>query len=257
LNVVPAEIQRLPCTGGLVPGDRVAALRQLLVVPRGAYGSVLGPSCAQSTRVAVKFTNADDTEEVVLHVEPEDLKALNTFGEDVDDSGPDVPFEDVTEDTTSTSAGGYNRGEMVAATRDLRVGGKLAVRANVLGTVVGPCNDGSGRVTITFSWREDEKTNNLNVQTCEIRKVDNKSLAQGELCAICLGELVTEPETRGEEMCRMPCGHVLHVHCVRAYLNHQTLGSKGAPSVSSNDCLVSLTPLKPAQCPVCRRDVLP
>jgi len=28
----------MPCTGGLVPGDRVAALRQLLVVPKGAMG---------------------------------------------------------------------------------------------------------------------------------------------------------------------------------------------------------------------------
>ena len=34
-NVVPAEIQHMPCTGGLVPGDRVAALRTLLVVPKG------------------------------------------------------------------------------------------------------------------------------------------------------------------------------------------------------------------------------
>ena len=34
-NVVPSEIQHMPCTGGLVPGDRVAALRELLVVPKG------------------------------------------------------------------------------------------------------------------------------------------------------------------------------------------------------------------------------
>ena len=38
-NVVPAEIQHMPCTGGLVPGDRVAALRQLLVVPKGRWGN--------------------------------------------------------------------------------------------------------------------------------------------------------------------------------------------------------------------------
>ena len=41
-NVVPAEIEHMPCTGGLVPGDRVAALRQLLVVPKGG-GKGAGP----------------------------------------------------------------------------------------------------------------------------------------------------------------------------------------------------------------------
>lgn len=30
-----APRRHMPCTGGLVPGDRVAALRQLLVVPKG------------------------------------------------------------------------------------------------------------------------------------------------------------------------------------------------------------------------------
>jgi len=257
LNVVPAEIQRTPCTGGLVPGDRVTALRQLLVVPRGAYGSVLGPSCARSSRVAVRFLPVDDTEAdgVVLHVEPEDLRALNAVGEDVDESSPDPPDADeTTEDTTRLSvAGGYDRGDTVMATRDLCVGGKVVVRSNVHGTVIGPSGqDPIGRVTVAFAWREDGKSNNLNVVTSEIRRVEPLSVARGELCAICLGELIDETSTGGEDICRMPCGHVLHAACIRAYLNHQTAG----PAAATNSA-VALAPLKPAQCPVCRRDVLP
>jgi hypothetical protein len=50
----------------------------------------------------------------------------------------------------------------------------------------------------------------------------------------------------------MPCGHVLHAACVRAYLNHQSCvtGSSGAAAMP-------LARLKPAQCPVCRREMLP
>ncbi|CAK9051590.1 RING-type domain-containing protein [Durusdinium trenchii] len=152
LNVVPAEIQHMPCTGGLVPGDRVAALRQLLVVPKGAQGMVVGPSCSQSSRVAVRFHSssaessgecADSSEEVVLHVEPEDLKVLHAVAEDVDDA-LQPEREDDTEDSGPALAGGYNRGDAVAATRDLRVGGKVVVRANILGTVVGPSGQESG-----------------------------------------------------------------------------------------------------------------
>mmetsp|Transcript_79371 Transcript_79371/g.199389 ORF Transcript_79371/g.199389 Transcript_79371/m.199389 type:complete len:642 (+) Transcript_79371:68-1993(+) len=275
LNVVPAEIQRTPCTGGLVPGDRVAALRQLLVVPRGAYGSVLGPSCARSSRVAVRFQPADETEEVVLHVEPEDLRSLHAVGEDVDDDGPEMPDggDEMTEDTVrATVAGGYDRGDTVAATRDLCVRGKVVVRANVLGTVIGPSGDDpTGRVTVAFAWREDGKSNNLNVVTSEIRKVEPRAVARGELCAICLGELVEDEDTTtgsapstapeeaavgGQDICRMPCGHVLHAGCIRAYLNHQTASTRLSPSASTNSTS-ALAPLKPAQCPVCRRDVLP
>ncbi|CAE8593852.1 unnamed protein product, partial [Polarella glacialis] len=176
LNVVPAEIQRMPCTGGLVPGDRVAALRQLLVVPKGTTGTVIGPSCSQSARVAVRFTPVERSgeeggdEEVVLHVEPEDLRVLNAVAEDVDDCN-NLDREDDTEDVAlPIIAGGYNRGDSVAATRDLCVGGNVVVRANVLGSVVGPSSqDPASRVTVAFAWREDGKTNNLNVITSEIR----------------------------------------------------------------------------------------
>lgn len=263
LNVVPAEIQRMPCTGGLGPGDRVAALRQLLVVPKGAHGTVVGPSCARSSRVAVRFTPSEDGEEVVLHVEPEDLRVLHAIGEDVDDTGLEaIEGEDnTTEDIThQTVAGGYNRGDAVAATRDLCVGGHVVVRADVLGTVVGPSGqDPNGRVTVAFAWREDGKTNNLNVVPGEIRRVEPRPVARGELCAICLSELLSD----GEDMCRMNCGHVLHTACVKAYLNHQTTGASGsstapptaAPSVATLP--PPMAPLKPAQCPVCRRDMLP
>jgi len=65
LNVVPAEIQRMPCTGGLGPGDQVAARRQLLIVPKNAQGTVVGPShCARSGRVAVRFSAVENGEEV-------------------------------------------------------------------------------------------------------------------------------------------------------------------------------------------------
>jgi len=65
LNVVPAEIQRMPCTGGLGPGDEVAARRQLLIVPKNARGTVVGPShCARSGRVAVRFSAVENGEEV-------------------------------------------------------------------------------------------------------------------------------------------------------------------------------------------------
>ncbi|CAE7618662.1 unnamed protein product, partial [Symbiodinium pilosum] len=170
LNVVPAEIQHMPCTGGLVPGDRVAALRQLLVVPKGSQGVVVGPSCSQSSRVAVRFSSLESSgdkeggEDVVLHVEPEDLKVLSAVAEDVDDAlQPDK--EDDTEDSGPALAGGYYRGDAVAATRDLRVGGKIVVRANILGTVVG-----------------------------EIRRVESTSAEQGEICAICLAELDADAE---------------------------------------------------------------
>jgi len=255
LNVVPAEIQRVPCTGGLVAGDRVAALRQLLVVPRGTHGVVIGPSCARSSRVAVRFNTTENGEEVVLHVEPEDLQVLNAVGEDVDDSGVELGGEigeDMTEDPNRQAvAGGYNRGNSVTATRDLCVSGNIVVRQSVLGTVVGPSgHNPTGRITVAFSHREDGKTNNLNVVMSEIRGVEPRNVAKGELCAICLGDLLTEDDT----MCHMPCGHVLHEACVRAYLNHQTASSSCAATAAPTSLVA---PLKPAQCPVCRRDVLP
>lgn len=44
------------------------------------------------------------------------------------------------------------------------VGGKVVVRANILGTVVGPSGQDPGsRITVAFAWREDGKSNNLNV----------------------------------------------------------------------------------------------
>lgn len=263
LNVVPAEIQRMPCTGGLVPGDRVAALRQLLVVPKGTQGTVVGPSCSQPARVAVRFTPVENSgdrecggEEVVLHVEPEDLKVLNAVAEDVDDAlQPDR--EDDTEDVTGQYvAGGYHRGDAVEATRDLCVGGNVVVRANVKGTVIGPSGqDPSGRITVAFAWREDGKTNNLNVITSEIRKVETRCAARGELCAICLAELVTESD---EDICRMPCGHMLHSSCVTAYLNHQNgVHVNGLVPPATGVGGVPVAPLKPAQCPVCRKEMLP
>ncbi|CAJ1405260.1 unnamed protein product [Effrenium voratum] len=257
LNVVPAEIQHMPCTGGLVPGDRVAALRTLLVVPKGAQGVVVGPSCSQSSRVAVRFSPAESSgdkeggEEVVLHVEPEDLKVLNAIAEDVDDAAATAITEDDTEDGPSL-AGGYNRGDAVAATRDLRVGGKVVVRANILGTVVGPSGqDPVSRVTVAFAWREDGKSNNLNVIASEIRRVDTNCAEKGEICAICLAELDSESE---EDICRMTCGHLLHKSCVTAYLNHQNMA--GAPPTRQAPG-VPVVPLKPAQCPVCRKEMLP
>lgn len=252
LNVVPSEIQHMPCTGGLVPGDRVAALRELLVVPKGAQGIVVGPSCSQSSRVAVRFTTetTESCEEVVLHVEPEDLKVLNAVAEDVDDlQQPDK--EDDTEDSGPLLAGGYNRGDAVTASRDLCVGGKVVVRANILGTVVGPSTqDPWRRITVAFSWREDGKSNNLNVIASEIRRVDAPSAEKGELCAICL----TEFESQNEEgICRMPCGHLLHKSCITAYLNHQTTQTAAPIRPAAGVPM----PLKPAQCPVCRKEVLP
>jgi len=262
LNVVPLEIRKTPCTGGLLPGDRVAALRQLLVIPRGTPGMVMGPSCSRSSRVAVRFNSVEDGEEVVLHVEPGDLSVLHAVGEDADDSCLEGDAEDLTEEPgRSSMAGGYGRGDSVTATRDLCVGGNVVVRAGVFGTVIGPSvQDPECRITVAFAWREDGKTNNLNVVLSEIRPAEPRSIAKGELCAICLGEMVSEDETgegdgegiEAEEMdiCHMPCGHVLHAACVRAYLNHQT-GASGSLSVGS------LAPLKAAQCPVCRREMLP
>merc|ERR1712217_39651 len=260
LNVVPAEIQRMPCTSGLGPGDRVAALRQLLVVPKGTHGTVMGPACARSSRVAVHFNPVEEGgEDVVLHVEPEDLRVLHALGEDVDDTGLDIgEGEDMTEDPNRQQvAGGYERGDAVAATKDLCVSGHVVVRCGVLGTVVGPSGqDPAGRVTVAFAWREDQKTNNLNVVPSEIRRVEPGHVARGDLCAICLGELLSESDR--EDICRMPCGHVLHAACVRAYLNHQTAGSSNsASSVGPGATAALLAPLKPAQCPVCRRDMLP
>jgi len=264
LNVVPAEIQRTSCTGGLVPGDRVLARRRLLVVPRGSVGSVLGPSCARPSRVAVRFRTekAGEIEEVVLHVEPGDLKVVHAVGEDVSDavtSNVAAAVAECEEQDTDVRrpvvAGGYSRGDAVVAARDLCVGGHVVVRTGVLGTVVGPSSqDPTGRVTVTFAYREDRKTNNLNVVPGEIKPVEPPSAARGELCAICLGELVQDDE----ELCRMPCRHVLHMGCVRAYLSHQTGCGNGTRSSNSTDTPATLLiPMKPAQCPVCRRDVLP
>eukprot|EP00929_Paragymnodinium_shiwhaense_P048117 TRINITY_DN24379_c0_g1_i2.p1 TRINITY_DN24379_c0_g1~~TRINITY_DN24379_c0_g1_i2.p1 ORF type:complete len:677 (-),score=106.89 TRINITY_DN24379_c0_g1_i2:124-2154(-) len=290
LNVVPAEIQRAPCTGGLLPGDRVSALRQLLVVPKGTHGCVIGPSCARSSRVAVRFMPVGG-EEVVLHVESGDLRVLHAVGDDVDESGMDMTEgEDLTEDTVRpmAAAGGYDRGDTVRASHDLCVNGQVVVRAGVYGTVIGPSGqDPVGRVTVAFAWREDAKTNNLNVVPSEIQQAEPRHIAKGELCAICLGELITdtEDETTGdlpegetadsdppplqEEICHMPCGHILHVACMRAYLKHQTgsnggprgpPGNAGAPTgggSASSQQPPALVPLKPAQCPVCRREMLP
>jgi energy-converting hydrogenase Eha subunit E len=261
LNVVPAEIQRTSCTGGLVPGDRVVARRRLLVVPRGSCGHVLGPSCARPSRVAVRFRTATDGDEMVLHVEPGDLRVVHAVGEDVSDA-PAVTIVPVTEHEEQDTdvrrpvvAGGYTRGDAVVAARDLCVGGHIVVRTGVLGTVIGPSSqDPTGRVTVTFAWREDRKTNNLNVVPGEIKPVEPPTAANGELCAICLGELNVD----GEELCRMPCTHVLHVGCVRAYLSHQTGGNASRSSSNAGELsIAALMPLKPAQCPVCRRDVLP
>merc|ERR1712217_159812 len=258
LNVVPAEIQRMPCTSGLGAGDRVQALRQLMVVQKGTHGTVVGPSCARSTRVAIRFDAVDESgEDVVLHVEPEDLRVLHALGEDVDDTGLEGDGEDMTEDPGRQAvAGGYERGDAVAATKDLCVSGHVVVRSGVNGTVVGPSGqDPTGRVTVAFAWREDGKTNNLNVVPSEIRRVDPGHVTRGDLCAICLGELFSEGD--GEDMCRMPCGHVLHAGCVRAYLNHQTAGSSSSAAPNVGATAAILAPLKPAQCPVCRRDMLP
>merc|ERR1719367_595628 len=125
----------MPCTGGLGPGDRVAAQRQLLVVPKGTHGTVVGPSCARSSRVAVRFSAVENGEEVVLHVEPEDLRVLHAIGEDVDDTGHEMPEgEDNTEDhVRQLVAGGYDRGDIVEATRDLCVAGNIVVRVGVRG----------------------------------------------------------------------------------------------------------------------------
>lgn len=117
-------------------------------------------------RLAVRFNTVENAEEVVLHVEPEDLRVLNAVGEDVDDSGLEPAVgEDMTEDITRPSvAGGYERGDAVAATRDLCVGGSVVVRADVPGTVIGPsAQDPTARVTVSFAWREDGKSNYLNV----------------------------------------------------------------------------------------------
>lgn len=266
LNVVPAEIQRTSCTGGLVPGDRVLARRRLLVVPRGSCGQVIGPSCSRPSRVAVRFKiwQADVFEEVVLHVEPSDLRVLHDAGEDVSDavtvSAAAAVVEAAEEQDTDVRkpviAGGYSRGDAVVAARDLCVGGHVVVRTGVLGTVIGPSSqDPSGRVTVTFAWREDRKTNNLNVVPGEIKPVEPPTAARGELCAICLGELAGDDE---EELCRMPCTHVLHMGCVRAFLSHQNGAGNGRSSSNTTDAPTTLLmPLKPAQCPVCRRDVLP
>jgi hypothetical protein len=216
--------------------------------------------------VAVRFRTekATDGDEVVLHVEPGDLKVLQGVGEDVSDavtvSSEAAPAAECEEQDTDVRrpviAGGYTRGDSVAAARDLCVGGNVVVRTGVLGTVVGPSSqDPTGRVTVTFAWREDRKTNNLNVVPGEIKPVEPPTAAHGELCAICLGELLVDDE----ELCRMPCTHVLHMGCVRAYLSHQT-GGVNAARGSSNAAEAPtnlLMPLKPAQCPVCRRDVLP
>jgi len=263
LNVVPAEIQRTSCTGGLVPGDRVLARRRLLVMPRGSCGTVLGPSCARPSRVAVRF-KTENGEEVVLHVEPGDLRVVQGVAEDVSDavtvSAAAVAVAESEEQDTDVRrpviAGGYTRGDAVVAARDLCVGGHVVVRTGVLGTVIGPSSqDPTGRVTVTFAWREDRKTNNLNVVPGEIKPVEPPTAAAGELCAICLGGLNDDEE----ELCRMPCTHVLHMGCVRAYLSHQTGGVNRSVNSSNNtDTPTSLlVPLKPAQCPVCRRDVLP
>jgi len=266
LNVVPAEIRRVPCTGGLVAGDRVAARRTLLAVPQGTHGVVLGPSCARPSRVAVRFSAVDTDGDIALHIEPGDLRVLNTSDEvdgGGDESGPEPEEEDDGGDarrmTSMAVAGGFARGDEVIAARDLCVGGNVVVKASVLGTVIGPSSlDPVGRVTVTFAWREDGKTNNLNVMPSEIRPVEPPTVQRGELCAICLGELLAD----GEELCRMPCAHVLHASCVREYLSHHTgSGAKtprsSAAGVPAGPALAPPLPSRPAQCPVCRRDVLP
>merc|ERR1712216_715538 len=101
--------------------------------------------------------------EVVLHVEPGDLRVLHAVGDDVDETGFDFGpegAEDMTEDPGRLNvAGGYDRGDVVKATRDLCVGGNVVVRASVFGTVIGPSGqDPTGRVTVAFAWREDGKT---------------------------------------------------------------------------------------------------
>lgn len=255
LNVVPAEIQRTPCTGGLVPGDRVAARRRLLVVARGMHGFVLGPSCARPSRVAVRFktVNHETDEELVLHCEPTDLRMLEEPG-DADTEGVVDGQDECTDVRRPVVAGGYTRGDAVVTSRDLCVGGQVVVRVGVLGTVIGPSSqDPTGRVTVAFAWREDGKTNNLNVVPGEIKPVEPPTAARGELCAICLAELLVD----GEELCRIPCGHVLHSACVRAYLSHQTGSGARSSSASAEVPSTALVPLKPAQCPVCRRDMLP
>lgn len=276
LNVVPSEIQRMPCMGGLVSGDRVAALRQLLVVDKGTNGTVIGPSCARSTRVAVRFDSGEDRgKEVVLHVESSDLRVLHAVGEDADDSfklEDGEGGEELTEDAPRVVAGGYDRGDSVRASHDLCVGGHMVVRAGVYGVVCGPSGqDPNYRVTVAFAYREDGKTNSLNVVPSEIHQAEPRVIQKGELCAICLGELLGsgddttgDPEAQGgadtegelaEDVCHMPCGHVLHAACVRAYLNHQS-GSAGCSSTSGSGA-TPLARLRPAQCPVCRREMLP
>merc|ERR1712137_1082698 len=149
-------------------------------------------------------------------------------------------------------AGQYARGDQVVAARDLSVGGQVIVRGGVLGTVIGSGNQSNQdtmRVTVSFAWREDGKTNNLNVVPSEIRPVEAPNATRGELCAICLGELLAE----GEELCRMPCSHVLHATCVRALLSYRP----GSGNTRSDLPSQRLMPCKPTQCPVCRRDTLP
>merc|ERR1719240_754992 len=258
LNVVPTEIQRMYCNGGLAPGDCVVARRQLMVVPTGTCGIVLGPSCASPNRVVISFEIGGSCEEVVLHVEPADLHTI-TLDKHADCAGPGV--ESKREDSTdqdsrlTTTAGRFTCGDEVVAARDLSVGGTVVVRTGVRGTVIGPSNQHAlGPVTVDFAWREDGKTKNLNVVPTAIRLVDSPIPTSGELCAICLGELLSE----GEELCRMPCSHVFHATCVRALLNHQTgTNTKGGRHTSHGLQPTRSMPPKPAQCPVCRRDALP
>merc|ERR1712137_603184 len=125
LNVVPTEIQRMLCSGGLSPGDCVVARRQLLVVPEGACGIVLGPSCACPSRVVISFDIDGDGEEVVLHVEPTDLQVL-TFCKHANRIGPGVPSKcgDSTDlDSRFPTTVASTCGNHVVAAREFSVGG--------------------------------------------------------------------------------------------------------------------------------------
>jgi len=242
LHFFPKEIQRMQCAGGLSPGDRIDARRQLLVVPPGAFGIVLGPSCARPSRVTVSFPNVDG-KEVVLHVE---LGNLHVLADDVDRIGSDV------ETQFPLIAAQYAHGAEVVVARDLSDGRQDIVRGGVLSTVIGSSdhsNQDRTRVTDSLAWWEDGNTNNLDVVPREVCPVEVPNATHRELCSVCLSELLAE----GEELRCMPCSHVLHATCLRALLSYQASSGK-APS---DPALQWLMRIKPTRCPVCRRDTLP
>lgn len=57
-NVVPSEIEHMPCTGGLVPGDRVAAMRKLLVVSKGTGEAAPGAKGCHGFMMINGYTRA-------------------------------------------------------------------------------------------------------------------------------------------------------------------------------------------------------